>query len=228
MIKIKVQQNYNTYIFLFLIIAILVGICWLSYSQYITETNINQNRYYELYTFFAIFIFFLIFSALNNAEYVSDLIVFPDHIEIIYKRGIIESKRTIILKEEIESFKAVATINNKIDSKWNVEYYINTNITTTIELRNKSQIQFTLLDGQYQFILDLIRVSREIPNFEYEIKGNDLLAKKNIENYIQYGRELNTYEKILYSYNAPASFCAYFIIFLLIIIFIILFIGVYL
>lgn len=210
MIKIKAEQKYITLLLYVILITILAGI-------YIFLCKIHgKNFQIENCIFIAIFILVIIFNLINSSEYVSEIRISHSHIEIIYKKGLIESKREIIFKNDIVSFESIATINKNIISRRNE---IKSNTLIKINLTDKKCIKF-LVDSTnrlygcpYQFILDLIKFSREIPNFKYEILGNYYFAKKDIENYIQYGRGLNTKEQLLYAYNSQPPYVIFFFIF---------------
>ena len=177
MIKIKAEQKYITLLLYVILITILAGI-------YIFLCKIHgKNFQIENCIFIAIFILVIIFNLINSSEYVSEIRISHSHIEIIYKKGLIESKREIIFKNDIVSFESIATINKNIISRRNE---IKSNTLIKINLTDKKCIKF-LVDSTnrlygcpYQFILDLIKFSREIPNFKYEILGNYYFAKKDI------------------------------------------------
>lgn len=221
MIKIKAEQKYIDTLIVMIIFAICIVIYWFLPYLYPSEDNIRVSSNFELYAFLIIFVFFIIFSIINNSEYVSDIIIADDYIEIIYKQGLIEIKKEIVFKNDIELFEAILSIDEKITRR---HYYLISKTAVTINLKDKKQIQFVVdssngffNSGSYQFILDLMRNSREIPNFKYDVCGNYYLARKDIENYRIYGKLLSSSEKMEYYYNRMPNHLKGFLVFSIII-----------
>ena len=175
MIKIKLQQK----ILIFIFFIILIIVCGLSCLVFPFLLIIR-------FMFLWIIVFFVIWVWKNKSASVSELIIAADYIDIIYKKIFREVKKIRILKNEIEVFELVATIDKK---NIIIENFIYSNTIVTIKLKNKKTIQFVqnslirLWGSPYQFVIDLIKNSNEIPNFKYKIKGNYILAKKDIEKY---------------------------------------------
>ena len=209
MIKIKVQHQFSVFISILALIAILVISVCIGYFMFMTETDISSKTRSDIYALIGIFLFvivpFIFTSIKNKTEYVSDIIISADYIELIYKEKQKETKRTRILKDDIEVFEAIVTINKVNSGKTS---YIYCNSVVTIELKNRCQIQFLqnssnqLWGSPYKFILDLIKNSIEIPNFKYQINGNYEFAKKDIENYSIYKKQLPFSEQLKYDYKS--------------------------
>ena len=230
MIKIKVNPKYITKIICIIIFLIcIIGLCLYAYLN-INENNIqnilNQNFYIILF----LLIFSIILILIENTSYISEMIISSNYIEIIYKQGLKEEKRIVIEKADIESFEAISSIDKYRIRKGSI---IKSNTLVEIKLKDKKCIKFfvdsknRLYGCPYQFILDLIKFSREIPNFKYEILGNYYFAKKDIENYIQYGRGLNIKEQLLYEYNSQPPYVIFFFIFFILSMLIIIGVMVY-
>ncbi len=209
MIKIKLQQK----ILIFIFFIILIIVCGLSCLVFPFLLIIR-------FMFLWIIVFFVIWVWKNKSASVSELIIAADYIDIIYKKIFREVKKIRILKNEIEVFELVATIDKK---NIIIENSIYSNTIVTIKLKNKKQIQFmvdstmSLRGCSYQFILDLIKSSREIPNFKYEVCGNDSFAKKDIENYRIYGKHLSAVDQMNHDFNKMPNHVKGFIIFSIII-----------
>ena len=162
MIKIKVQHQFSVFISILALIAILVISVCIGYFMFMTETDISSKTRSDIYALIGIFLFvivpFIFTSIKNKTEYVSDIIISADYIELIYKEKQKETKRTRILKDDIEVFEAIVTINKVNSGKTS---YIYCNSVVTIELKNRCQIQFLqnssnqLWGSPYKFILDL-------------------------------------------------------------------------
>ena len=209
MIKIKVQHQFSVFISILALIAILVISVCIGYFMFMTETDISSKTRSDIYALIGILLFaivpFIFTSIKNKTEYVSDIIISADYIELIYKKKQKETKRTRILKEDIEVFEAIVNINKINSGKTS---YVYCNSIVTIKLKNKNQIQFLqdssnkLWGSPYKFILDLIKNSIEIPNFKYQIEGNYEFAKKDIENYSIYKKRLPFSEQLKYEYKS--------------------------
>ncbi len=222
MIKIKAEQKYIDSLIVMFFFAICILIYWfLPYIYPPSAEYLRESSRFELYAFIIIFVFFIIFSIINNSEYVSDIIISNDYIEIIYKKGLIEIKKEIVFKNDIELFEVILTIDEKITRR---HYYLISKTAVTINLKDNKQIQFVVDSsnsiiscGSYQFLIDLIRNSREIPNFKYDVCGNYYLARKDIENYRIYGKLLSSSEKMKYHCDRMPNYLKGFLIFSLIV-----------
>ena len=218
MIKIKAEQKYITLILLIVFMAICITAFFV--YLYFLEVDIPKSVCFQLSGFLFVFIYFIISAIANKSEYVSSIVISYDYIEIIYKKGIIGTRKEIVLKNDIELFYAVSTINK---SGTNMFSYAVCNTVVTIDLKDKKQIQFmvdstmSLRGCSYQFILDLIKSSREITNFKYEVCGNDSFAKKDIENYRIYGKHLSAVDQMNHDFNKMPNHVKGFIIFSIII-----------
>ena len=91
MIKIKVQHQFSVFISILALIAILVISVCIGYFMFMTETDISSKTRSDIYALIGIFLFvivpFIFTSIKNKTEYVSDIIISADYIELIYKKS---------------------------------------------------------------------------------------------------------------------------------------------
>lgn len=213
MIKIKVQRQYSIFLSIILLFAIFLLIGVLLYFLFMSEVDLNSKSKSDLHEILWILAFvlvpFIFCSIGNKSEYVSDMIISSEYIELVYKQKQKEIRRTRLSRNDIELFEVIANIDKRSSGR---TCYIQSNTIVTIELKDKNQIQFSqdssyiLCGSPYKFILDLIKNSREIPNFKYEINGNYEFAKKDIEHYRIYKKRLSYIEQLKHDYKNQPKF----------------------
>ncbi|MBQ8475809.1 hypothetical protein IJ531_01990, partial [bacterium] len=184
--KIKVQTKISYPVFI--IISLLAGafcalIVYVVYfADYASSKTKNDGVELAFFLFILLPIFFK--SLTSKEKYLSEIIVEDNYIELVYK---IQSKVVIrrkIYKNEIKSFSVSADISTQRYGKNTVCVCVSHNI---IKLNNNESILFSqnsivqLFGCPYQYILDVIKESANIPNFSYKIKGDNELARADID-----------------------------------------------
>ena len=207
MIKIRVQRHYSLFLLIMLFVGSLVfifgAIYFLIFSNFDFSTR-TRSDLCELIGLLAFVVFPLLFSIFSNKEkYVSEIYIFNESIEIIYKIKGKEVERKQILKKDIEKFD----INTKLELKrQGRSSYTYTGNTVSIKTKN-DEISFfnssenTFFGCPYQLILDLIKYRKEIPNFKYKVSGSNIFAKKDIEYFYEFEKRLPLKEKIKFLFS---------------------------
>ncbi len=207
MIKIKVQRYYSLMLIVMLFVGLLILFSGLVYLLFFSDIDFNAKSRSDLYELIGIVVFVglpILFTMFFNKEkYVSEILIFDESIDIVYKIKGKEVERKQIFKTDIEKF----TINTELElkSQGRTSYTLAKN---TVNIKTKQEeIEFffssqnNLFGCAYQLILDLIKYSTTIPNFEYHLSGSNIYAIKDIEYFCQFGKRLPLKEKIKFSFN---------------------------
>ena len=223
--KIKVQTKISYPVFI--IISLLAGafcalIVYVVYfADYASSKTKNDGVELAFFLFILLPIFFK--SLTSKEKYLSEIIVEDNYIELVYK---IQSKVVIrrkIYKNEIKSFSVSADISTQRYGKNTVCVCVSHNI---IKLNNNESILFSqnsivqLFGCPYQYILDVIKESANIPNFSYKIKGDNELARADIDYFVRYSKRMPAWLQFNYSLKKMPKVSKYILLFCLI-----LFIG---
>lgn len=192
MARIKVQSQISTPVFiLYCIISIvIIGIVVKFIFFDSTLSYHTKSNGYEL-IFLLLFFVPLLFRSTGKQEYVSELVITNNELDIIYKRKntLVNTKRIPI--DSIESFNVSVDLNNVRYSRTTI---LSTRIITEIQLKNKDTITFdntyeTKFFGcPYQYILDIIKASALLPNFSLNLTGNSEFDKENIQYFRRFGK----------------------------------------
>lgn len=149
---------------------------------------------WELISALIVFIPFLFREVMKKGQYVSDLIVTDSYLQLIYKeKGKITEVKTIE-SFDIKSFKVDVHIHVvQLGRRRSAEV---TNYVT-IKLKSGETISFEASPSAlefsmcaYKFILELIKVSNNIPNFKYQIYTDEQSFKEDIEYFAQHGKRM--------------------------------------
>jgi len=164
---------YTIFLFLFPTLTILY-VLYLSHFD-ITYALVNiltapgRASGVILFPLVIIYSIYLIFGLAK--EYLSEIIVFDDYLELIYRKFNIITSRKKILKNEIEAFE----LHIKCNASQKRYLKVHTCSRTVIQLNNDETISFSvdeytdLSRSPYQYILDITALSNQIPNFHYDI-----------------------------------------------------------
>ncbi|MBR1908742.1 hypothetical protein IJ818_07380 [bacterium] len=196
--KIKVQSRMSVFMLAIIVLVCIALIGAVFYFIILDRTSTFSYRVrsdgWELISALIIFLPFLFREVMKKGQYVSDLIVADSFIQLVYKE---KGKIT-----EIE------TINTSDIKSFNVNVHISViyagrrksaDVTNFVDIRLKSGevISFEAVPSAlnfsfcaYNFILDLIKVSENIPNFTYKINTDEQAFKYDIQYFAQHGKRM--------------------------------------
>ncbi|MBR2069522.1 MAG: hypothetical protein IJ877_07160 [Candidatus Gastranaerophilales bacterium] len=203
--KIKVQTKLSYLALILLTVLALAFGALVVYIIYFADfaSSRSKNDGIELLIIIFAALPILFKSTISKDIYVSDILLFDDYLELIYKKNNKEAFKRKIFKNEIKEYSLVSDISiQKYGSKSQVCVCITNN---KITLNNGECIffnhnSFTKLFGcPYQFLLDMLKVSKEIPNFKYRLKGDNEFAKKDVEHFIINGKRMSASAQFKYS-----------------------------
>ena len=194
-------------LFVMLFVGFLALFFGLIYLLFFSNIDFGVKSRSDMYELVGVLVFVgipVLFSAFFNKEkYVSEILIFDESIDIVYKIKGKEVERKQIFKNDIEKFNINTELEIKAQGR--SSYTIAKN---TINIKTKQEeIEFffssqnTLFGCPYQLILDLIRYSTLIPNFEYQLLGSNIYAIKDIEYFCQFGKRLPIKEKMKFLFN---------------------------
>jgi len=201
--KIKVQSRISVFLLAVIIIVCVVLIGIIFYFVVLDKTSTFSGKTksdgWELISCLLFFIPLLFREVMKKGQYVSDLVVADSFIRIIYKE-----------KGKITEIK---TIENSDIKLFNVDVHINvinigrrksaevTNYVT-IKLRSGETMSFDAVPSAtefsmcaYKFILELLKVSENIPNFKYKVYTDEEVFKEDIQYFAKYGKRLPLHKK---------------------------------
>lgn len=140
----------------------------------------------------------------KNEEFVSELRLTSDELLIVYRNceGIIKIAR--INLGNIKSIQATLTADRYSKDMMH-PLYCQTDVA--IKTKDDNLICFTE-SGQhnYSFMMRLLTVAKELPDFTFDIKGNSKTAKKDIKHFLKYGKRLHWLKVFLMEFkNCSAS-----------------------
>lgn len=165
------SQISGLQILLWTIFVIAIGVLFF-------KTNTSLENYIALAGLVALGLVKNLFDP--KSPYVSDILVYDKFLELIYKvKGRTVSK-TRIKKSDITKFSAEIKISESSDK------LTDCNVKVTISLQNKNPIFFPIkanqlsLDGWkvHQNAINLVKNSKYLPNFSYEVIGSEYAAKE--------------------------------------------------
>lgn len=190
-----------------LLVGLLALVGGIIYFLLFSNANISSKAQGDLYQIVGILVFIVIpvvcISIFDDEKYVSEILIYDESIVLVYKIKGKEVERKEISKNNIKNFKITTSANIVRLRKGSY-----TEVRNTINIKTKDEeIVFSataenLLFGcPYQLILDLIKYSNNIPNFNYKTRGTDIYAKKDIEYYCQHGKRIPFIEQFKFSFN---------------------------
>ena len=193
--KIKVQSkiSYPVFILLVLIgIALCAGVVYILFFCEFASSRTKGDG--SALLSMIVFMFPIFFKSLLSKEtYLSELLVFDDYIELVYKKQnkIVTTKK--IFKSEIQKFSLNAGLVTQRVGKGTICICTS---STSIKLKNDKDVCFNqnstaqLFGCPYQYILDVLSVSKDIPNFNLNLHGDNEYARADIDYYRRFGRKM--------------------------------------
>ena len=196
--KIKVQSRMSVFMLALIVLACAALIGVVFYFIILDKTSTlsakTKSDGWELISCLIVFLPFLFREVMKKGQYVSDLIVTDSYLQLIYKeKGKITEVKTIE-SFDIKSFKVdvhirVVQLGRRRSAE--VTNYV------TIKLKSGDTISFEASPSAlefsmcaYKFILELIKVSNNIPNFSYKVKSEDESFKEDIQYFAQHGKRI--------------------------------------
>jgi len=209
--KVKIQSRVSPLMCSFLLLVFFAVVAFIIYILFFSEfvSAKTKSRGFEL-LFLVVFILPIIFrSLLNNEIYPSEFIFYDDYFEIIYKKKNKEAYRRKIYNNDIEKFDLNANIEFSNTGK--SRFTICTS-NALIKLKNNEEVIINqdstdkFFGSPYQYIFDLLSVSSQIPNFHYQITGNNDFAKAEIDYFIRFSKRMPFFIRLKISMdNTPIS-----------------------
>ena len=191
------SQISGLQILLWTIFVIAIGVLFF-------KTNTRLENYIALAGLVALGLVKYLFDP--KSPYVSDILVYDKFLELIYKvKGCTVSK-TRIKKSDITKFSAEIKISESSDR------LTDCNIKVTISLQNKNPIFFPIktnqlsLDGWkvHQKAINLVKNSKYLPNFSYEVTGSEYAAKE-LKKYANTGKGFTCAEQFTEGYKTSST-----------------------
>ena len=196
--KIKVQSRMSIFMLTLVVMACVALIGVVFYFVILDKTSTlsakTKSDGWELISGLIVFLPFLFREVMKKGQYVSDLIITDSYLQLVYKeKGKITEVRTLE-NFDIKSFKVDVHINVvHIGRRRSAEV---TNYVT-IKLKSGEDISFEATPSAlafsmcaYKFILELIKVSNNIPNFSYKIFTDEESFKDDIKYFAQHGKRM--------------------------------------
>ncbi len=198
MIRIKIHNGYSIECFIFgstpLLGFIILFHLWHNDALILFLVNLLA---------LIIIISLMMFFYYSKIEYISDICIHDNEINIVYKKCAKFFRSEIINKSDIQNFYIETvfyrTIFKNITFRTNFHRIIRRKITrgtTTVTITrnfdspiifscNSYSLRRKLFDPKaFNFMLELIKYSNLIPNFKYELTGDEQI-KEEAENYIK-------------------------------------------
>lgn len=195
--KIKVESKISLFVLIPILIAISIALIFLYKLTFLDSTTASyrtKSNYWEIVGAFVIFIPLLFNSAASKIEYVSDILLFQDYLELIYKVRNKITKKEKIFFSDISSFEVKAKLDNETIGR---STYVKSDIETIIKLRNREDIYFSTIGSNsltsfcsYKYVLDILKAAQMIPNFSLKLRGNCEYAIENINYFKRFGKKL--------------------------------------
>lgn len=191
------SQISGLQILLWTIFVIAIGVLFF-------KTNTRLENYIALAGLVALGLVKYLFAP--KSPYISDILVYDKFLELIYKvKGRTVSK-TRIKKSDITKFSAEIKISESSDR------LTDCNIKVTISLQNKNPIFFPIktnqlsLDGWkvHQKAINLVKNSKYLPNFSYEVTGSEYAAKE-LKKYANTGKGFTCAEQFTEGYKTSST-----------------------
>lgn len=191
------SQISGLQILLWTIFVIAIGVLFF-------KTNTRLENYIALAGLVALGLVKYLFDP--KSPYVSDILVYDKVLELIYKiKGRTVSK-TRIKKSDITKFSAEIKISESSDR------LTDCNIKVAISLQNKNPIFFPIktnqlsLDGWkvHQKAINLVKNSKYLPNFSYEVIGSEYAAKE-LKKYANTGKGFTFAEQFTEGYKTSST-----------------------
>ncbi len=193
------SQISGLQILLWTIFVIAIGVLFF-------KTNTSLENYIALAGLVALGLVKYLFDPKSPSPYVSDILVYDKFLELIYKvKGRTVSK-TRIKKSDITKFSAEIKISESSDK------LTDCNIKVTISLQNKNPIFFPIKTNQlsldcwkvHQRAINLVKNSKYLPNFSYEVIGSEYAAKE-LKKYANTGKGFTCAEQFTEGYKTSST-----------------------
>lgn len=191
--KIKVDSRTKPLaVFAFILAIALLSVFFIFVFFDKTSSSHTKSRIIEF--FFAIALFLPVFfsSYFKKGPYISDLIIYDDSIALVYKNGNKKLYTRKILKSNIKEFNYRLCASNERNGRYSwchclSEVKILLNDSKTFEFSVDSNGQ--LFGCAYQFALDVLKESKQIPNFKFRFRGGNDYVKREIEYFVKHGKK---------------------------------------
>ena len=185
--KIKVQSRISPILF-GILCFVVIAVCGLFYYLFIADASATSEKakwdLVSLIMLLCTLIGFGFKEVLKNDIYVAYFVFTNGLMQIVYKkRGKVEKVKTIKLSD-ILSFSIITNMERISYSKGQ---FLNVIYTVTINSKTHGLDTFHVEPSKfafgcaYQFILDMISVSKYIPNFSYTVNSKDEELKRDID-----------------------------------------------
>ena len=192
-VKIKVQTQISPVVLIFVFIVIIAIIAGLIYFMFHSSSSRSGEGIGELIAVLVITIPLLIQNAANKEEYVSDMILSNKDLTLIYKQKRKYIGKEVIPLKDIKSFRVVLNSNiTNAGSKTKI-VFSETHVTIKtingeISFEENSNAKFAFCS--YSFMLNLLKIAYYLPNFSYEVKGNAVGVKEDVNYFAIHGRKM--------------------------------------
>ena len=194
--KIKVQSRISPILF-GMLCFVVIAVCGLFYYLFIADASATSEKakwdLVSLIILLCTLIGFGFKEVLKNDIYVAYFVFTNGLMQIVYKkRGKVEKVKTIKLSD-ILSFSIITNMERISYSKGQ---FLNVIYTVTINSKTHGLDTFHVEPSKfafgcaYQFILDMISVSKYIPNFSYTVNSKDEELKRDIDYFKAHGKRL--------------------------------------
>ena len=194
--KIKVQSRISPIAFVIICIfgiTLLVSLLFLISADLSTTSSRIKYDFWCLVGIVCTLVGFGFKEVLKTDVYVAEFVFVNGSMQIVYKkRDKVVNVKTIDLSD-ITKFSVEANMKYLYLTKGR---YLNVTYTVVINSKTHGLDTFIVqpsmftLGCAYQFLLDLISVSRYIPNFSYTVNSEDEEHKKDIDYFKVNGKRL--------------------------------------
>jgi len=158
----------------------------------------------------------------KRKEYLSEILIYDDYIQLVYKCKDVVINTKNIKKENIKNFHVETyipegrTYYNNPTSMYAPGFKTSLYTEIIIDVLDETPIIYQRSDdmstlvGGWQTVINLVKEHEKIPNFSYEVKGDCVYAKAQIEKYYTQKIDLNVLEylNVFYITNKKSgNFC---------------------
>ncbi len=202
--KIKVQTRLPV-LAVILISVIAIVVCgFLVHLVYFSgfASSRTKSDGAELIFFIFVILPLLYKSTFSKEDYLSHILLYDDSLILVYKQGAKEVSRKEVYYSDIQSFNITSDLSTK---RYGRSYVCICATNSVIKLKNGNTISFNhdstsqLFGCPYQYVLDIIKESNRIPDFQYKLKGDNELAKEDINYFARFGKRMPFWIILKYS-----------------------------
>lgn len=199
--RIRVQNKLTTIqaiLLSFFCILIAIGLIYIVATADYLRPNTKFQIDGLIFCIFFIFIPMWFANVKEGEKYVSELQLTDYELALVYKQQKKISKIVRINLDNIESIHAKLTANN-VNTGRSVTLFCQTDVC--IKTKENKLICFTetptgsIAFCNYSFMLRLLRMAKDLPNFTFEVDGNSKIVKEDIQYFLMYGKRLSLLKK---------------------------------